>query len=142
MIWLRHFPFRGLATVHDSLECGFSLWTLLKHINHHLTVLTSTVWSLLTLSNHWWMSIGTIFTAWRNSIPLLHMDFHVSLHFAWLLSTMHNKIDDISFKWTLVKRNKTSQSKIHYNFLSHIIWIEENEKILNKNKIYSNTYSS
>lgn len=36
---------------------------LLKHITHHLHVLTSTVRSPKTFSEHWWMSVGAIFYA-------------------------------------------------------------------------------
>ena len=36
-------------------------------VTHHFTVLRSIVWSLL--SKHWWMSVGSIFSMWRNSTP-------------------------------------------------------------------------
>jgi len=50
----------------------------LKHITQHLTVLTSTVWSPETFSQHWWMSVDAIFSTWRNSVT--HLSFiHTSM---------------------------------------------------------------
>jgi len=40
-----------------------SLAPLLKCTTHHLTVLTSTVWSLQTFCRYWWMSMGAIFSS-------------------------------------------------------------------------------
>jgi len=49
-----------------------SLSPLLKCTIHHLTVLTATVWFPSTFSKHWWMSVGAIFSTWRNSVPHLY----------------------------------------------------------------------
>ena len=44
---------------------------VLKCTTHSLTVLTSTSWSPETVSNHWWMSMGAVFSTWRNSVTHL-----------------------------------------------------------------------
>ena len=41
-----------------------------KCTTHCLTVLKSTIWSPLTFTKHWWMSMGTIFSTWRKVIYL------------------------------------------------------------------------
>jgi len=41
--------------------------SLLKCITHRLTVLTSTLWSTSVFSKHQWISVGVIFSSWRNS---------------------------------------------------------------------------
>jgi len=50
---------------------GDLLLPLLKCTTHHFTVLTSTAWSPSTFSKHLWMSVGAIFSTWRNSILLI-----------------------------------------------------------------------
>lgn len=60
------------------------------------TYLTSTVWSPEMFCNkHWWMSMSTIFSTWRNSTPLLHKHFHIRYHFVRMSLCFHlysNKI--------------------------------------------------
>jgi hypothetical protein len=56
---------------------------LLTCTTHLLTVLTSTVRSLYTFSEHSWMSTDLIYLAWRNSVA--HLCFCVRHHFARLL---------------------------------------------------------
>ena len=54
--------------------CGGDLLSLLpqlKCITHCLTVPTSTVWSPSMFSECQWMSMGAIFSTWRNSVPHL-----------------------------------------------------------------------
>jgi len=46
---------------------GLSLLPPLKHTTHPLTVLTSTLWSTPVFSKHQWISVGVIFSSWRNS---------------------------------------------------------------------------
>ena len=49
------------------------LSSLLKHSPlQHLTVLTPTIWSKTAFGKHWWTSVGTILSAWRNSVTHLH----------------------------------------------------------------------
>ena len=43
---------------------------LMEHITHHLAVLISAVWSPEMFSKHQWISVGTIFSSWRNSVTL------------------------------------------------------------------------
>jgi len=63
-------------SLHDRPEHGLSftssLW-LPKRITYCLTVLTSTSWSPETLSKHQWMSVGAIFSPWRNSMTHLSL---------------------------------------------------------------------
>jgi len=63
-------------------ECGlyFTLLSpLLKRSTHHLTVLTSTVWSPSTFSKHQGMSVGAILFHIKefSDTFLLHMHFHI-----------------------------------------------------------------
>ena len=51
---------------------------VLKCTTQHLTVLTSTVWPPETFSKCQWMSMGTIFSAWRISVPHL-CSIHTSI---------------------------------------------------------------
>jgi len=52
---------------HDPLSTS----TFLKCTTHHPTVLTPTVRSPQMFIKHWWMSMGAIFSAWRNSVTHL-----------------------------------------------------------------------
>jgi len=54
------------------------LLSLLKCTPYHLTVLTFTVWSPLTFSKCQWMSMGAIFSTWRNSMTHLCL-IHTSM---------------------------------------------------------------
>ena len=63
-------------------ECGlyFTLLSpLLKRSTHHLTVLTSTVWSPSAFSKHQGMSVGAILLHIKefSDTFLLHMHFHI-----------------------------------------------------------------
>ena len=74
MSWSRCSSFHGVTAVHGHPERGLSfmlLSPLLKRATYRLTVLTSTVWSTQTFSKCRWMSLGAIFSAWRNSITHL-----------------------------------------------------------------------
>ena len=54
-----------------------SILPLLKYTTYHLAVLTSTAQSQWTFSKHWWMSLGAIFSTWRNSMTYLYF-IHIS----------------------------------------------------------------
>ena len=74
MSWSRCSSFHSERAVHDHSEHGLSFmsrspWQ--KCTTHHLTVLTSTVWSPETFSKYQWMSVSAIFSAWRNSVSHL-----------------------------------------------------------------------
>ena len=72
--WSTCSSFCGVRAVHDHLELGLSfmcLLPLLKHTIRCLTVLTSTGWSPSTFSKCQWMSMGAIFSTWKNSVKLL-----------------------------------------------------------------------
>jgi len=75
--WSRCSSFCGMTTVHCHLEYGlsFMLSPLLKHNTHHLTVLTSIVWSPQTYSKQQWMSLSLIFVR-RNSLAHLYFICH------------------------------------------------------------------
>ena len=51
---------------------GDTLSPLLKNTTHHLTVLTFTVGSRETFSKCQWMSVGAIFSTWRNSMTYIY----------------------------------------------------------------------
>jgi len=74
MSWWRCSSFHGVTAVHGRPEHGLSFMSLsplLKRATHCLTVLTSTVWSPYTFSKCRWMSLGAIFSTWRNSVTHL-----------------------------------------------------------------------
>ena len=67
-----------LIKMGTSRDDPWSLSPLLKCTTYCLSVLTSTVWSPETFSKHHWMSVGTIFSTWTNSVP--HLCFiHTSM---------------------------------------------------------------
>ena len=56
------------STICSSGGDLLSLSPLLKYTTHCLTVLTPAIWSPYTLTKHGWMSVGAIFSTWRNSV--------------------------------------------------------------------------
>ena len=61
----------ALLTICTSGGNPLLLSSVMKCTTHCLTALTFTVWSLYTFSKCWWMSVGAIFSTWRNSVPHL-----------------------------------------------------------------------
>lgn len=79
MSWSRHSSFCCMTAVQGHLEHGLSFTLLLAIVKGTtMTVPTSTGWFPHTFSNHWWMSMGAIFSAWGNLIPHLH-SIHTSM---------------------------------------------------------------
>ena len=71
-----------LIKICTSRDDPHSLLPLLKCTTHCLTVLTPTIWSPSVFSKRWWMSVGAIFSSWRNSVTRLCF-IHSFISVAW-----------------------------------------------------------
>ena len=69
-----------LVKICTSRGDPLSLLSLLRCSTHHLTLLTSTLWSLQTFSKHHYMVMSAIFCIWKNSLS----------HLCFILISMSN----------------------------------------------------
>ena len=100
MSWLRHSSFHCLTAVHSCPECGLSF-------THHLTVLTSIVWSPWMFNKHQWMSMSASLSPLGNSI----------LYLCFTHSTMSDAIVSDCLSAAIchmaTKCNEISEGKLH-----------------------------
>ena len=121
--------FHWETAVHGCPEHGLSFTLLLalpKHIVHHFTVLTSTVWFLqmFSVNEYQWVSF---FSAWRNSVS--HLCFIFTSMSNAILSDCHSAASchmTTKFKGILAER---------FNFYSHTTNISAYANVGQENRI-------